>query len=342
MLLRQGSTQKVNAGRSIHDMPYNFERGLGNFDSLGLNHSPQRVVSLVPSVTETLFEFGLGDRLVGVTDYCVLPAEAQQKPKMGGTKNPDLARIQAALPDLILANQEENRKEDVEALRAAGLKVWVTFPCTVQEAVDGLSALIRLFRVPRFGQQLAMLEKSLEWASLAAENAVPVRVFCPIWREPTAAEGRPRWWMTINDDTYVHDLLRVCGGENIFAGRQRHYPLAADLDAGPGQETGASAGGGAARDTRYPRVTPEEVAALAPEVILLPSEPYPFTEADLTAFEAFPDLPALQNNRIHLVDGSLLTWHGIRVARALAELPALLAPPTQDDWQPGADATSLN
>lgn len=315
-------------------MTYNFERGLGNFESLGLNHPPQRVVSLVPSVTETLFEFGLGDRLVGVTDYCVLPAEAQQKPKMGGTKNPNLEHIQAALPDLIIANQEENRKEDVEALQAAGFKVWVAFPCTVQEAVDGLSALIRLFRVPRLGQQLAMLEKSLEWASLAAENAVPARVFCPIWREPDAHSGNPQWWMTINDDTYVHDLLRVCGGENIFAGRERRYPLAADLGEAPAQATG--------RDTRYPRVTPQEVAALAPDIILLPSEPYPFTEADVAAFEAFPDLPALQNNRIHLVDGSLLTWPGIRVARALAELPALLAPPALDGWPADPEVTSLN
>jgi ABC-type Fe3+-hydroxamate transport system substrate-binding protein len=317
-------------------MTYNFERGLGNFESLGLNHPPQRVVSLVPSVTETLFEFGLGDRLAGVTDYCVYPAEAQRKPKMGGTKNPDLKRIQAALPDLIIANQEENRKEDVGALRAAGLKVWVTFPCTVQEAVDGLSAMTRLFRVPRFGQQIAMLEKSLEWASLAAENAAPVRVFCPIWREPSAAEGQPRWWMTINEDTYVHDLLRVCGGENIFADRERLYPLAADVGQGESKDTG--------RDTRYPRVTPEEVAERAPDVILLPSEPYPFAEADLAAFETFPDLPAVKNNRIHLVDGSLLTWHGIRLARALAELPAILTPPADPDWpMAGAESTtSLN
>lgn len=311
-------------------MTYSFERGLGNFDSLSLNHPPRRVVSLVPSITETLFAFGLGDWVVGVTDYCVFPAEAQTKLRMGGTKNPNLARIQAALPDLILANQEENRKEDVEALRAAGFKVWVTFPCTVQEAIDGLSAITRLFRVPRFGQQISMLEKSLEWASLAAENATPVRVFCPIWREPTAAEGQVRWWMTINEDTYLHDLLRVCGGENIFAGRERRYPLAADLGEGAPQAVSG--------DTRYPRVSPEEIAAQAPEVILLPSEPYPFTDADLTAFDSFPDLPAVRTRRIHLIDGSLLTWHGIRLARALAELPAVLMPPQPDSWRDEVEA----
>jgi ABC-type Fe3+-hydroxamate transport system substrate-binding protein len=245
------------------------------------------------------------------------------------------------LPDLIIANQEENRKEDVEALRAAGFKVWVTFPCTVQEAIDGLSALIRLFRVPRFGQQLAMLEKSLEWASLAAENAIPVRVFCPIWRESSAVEGPPRWWMTINEDTYLHDLLRVCGGANVFASRERRYPLAADLGDTPLRES-RPPGETNERDTRYPRVTPEEVAAHAPEVILLPSEPYAFTEADVAGFDALSDIPAVQNNRIHLVDGSLLTWHGIRVARALAELPAILTPPAEDSWQDEADTPSLS
>jgi ABC-type Fe3+-hydroxamate transport system substrate-binding protein len=222
-------------------------------------------------------------------------------------------------------------------LRAAGFKVWVSFPCTVQEALDGLSALTRLFRVPRFVQQISMLEKSLEWASLAVENATPVRVFSPIWREPTAAEGPARWWMTINEDTYLHDLLRVCGGENIFAGRERRYPLAADLGEGAPQSMSG--------DTRYPRVTPEEIAEHAPEVILLPSEPSPFTEADLTAFDAFPDLPAVRNGRVHLVDGSLLTWHGIRLARALAELPAVLTPPIQDDWRdeaPDPPTSSLN
>ena len=264
-----------------------FPSGLGNLDSLHLTHPPQRVVSLVPSLTETLFAFGLGERLVGVTDYCVQPPEAARLPKMGGPKTPHLTHIRAALPELILASQEENRQDDVEALQADGLRVWVTFPGTVAETFELLWAIVRVFNVPQMGQSLDMLERTYEWANLAAEGTPSARVFCPIWKD---AHG----WMTIGGDTYTHDLLRVCGGENIFG----------DL-------------------TRYPRVTTEQVLERAPEVIVLPSEPYAFAEAD--------GAPFASTARLLPLDGSLLTWPGIRVARALAELPALLAPPPADE-----------
>ncbi len=305
--------------------------GVVNLDDLHLTHAPQRVVSLVPSVTESLFALGAGERLVAVTDYCVHPApQAARLPKVGGTKNPDLKRIIAALPDLIIANREENRKEDIEALRAEGFKVWVTFPCSVWEAIQLLWALVQVFRVPQIGQSLSVLETSWEWANLAAQNGTPVKAFCPVWREPSAAEGQPQWWMTINRDTYVHDILRLSGGENIFADRDRRYPLAADLGAAPADPPDPK------RDVRYPRVTPAEVAARAPEVILLPSEPYPFTEADLSAFDAFPEIPAVKHQRIYLVDGSLLTWHGIRLAKALAEFPAFFNQPDAAEDAPEA------
>lgn len=305
---------------------------LGNLDALHLNHAPSRVISLVPSVTESLFDLGVGDRLVGITDYCIHPADkVADLLKIGGTKNPDVQKIKAALPDLIIANQEENRKDDVEALQAEGFKVWVTFPRTMREAIDLLWATIRVFRVPMMGQRLSVLETTYEWTSLAAENMTPVSVFCPIWREPRADEGPVRWWMTLNRETYMHDVLRVCGGANVFADRDRRYPLAADL--GGTQPLALHP----ERDTRYPRVTPDEVAERAPEVILLPSEPYPFAEADLAAFEAFPEIPAVRNNRVHLVDGSLLTWPGTRLAHALADLPTLLqASPAMSESSEGS------
>jgi iron complex transport system substrate-binding protein len=303
----------------IH-MTEKITTGIGNLNELKFASAPGRVVSLVPSVTESLFDLGLGQTLVGVTDYCVHPAAlVAGLPKVGGTKNPNLQLIKAALPDLIIANQEENRKEDIEALQAEGFKVWLTFPCTVREAIDVLWGIVRLFRVPQMGQRLSVLETAYEWSNGAAENMPPVKVFCPIWREPEAEASPPRWWMTINHATYVHDLLRVCGAANVFAERDRLYPLAADLGEAPALATALPE-----RDTRYPRVTMAEVVEHAPEIILLPSEPYPFTEADLAAFEAFPEIPAVQNKRLLLVDGSLLTWHGTRLALALAELPALL------------------
>jgi ABC-type Fe3+-hydroxamate transport system substrate-binding protein len=302
--------------------PPEITGGVGNLEELNLTHAPRRVVSLVPSVSESLFALGAGQSLAAVTDFCVHPAEEVARlPKVGGTKNPDLRLVKAALPELIIANQEENRKEDIEALQAEGLKVWVTFPCTAWDAIQLLWALVQVFRVPQLGQSLSVLETAWEWANLAAQNTPPAKVFCPIWREPDAAAGQPRWWMTINRDTYVHDVLRLSGGENIFADRLRHYPLGADLgEAAP--ETPVPE-----RDVRYPRVTPTEIAAHAPDVILLPSEPFPFTEADLSAFDAYPEIPAVKHQRIYLVDGSLLTWPGIRLAKALGELPAYFIRP---------------
>jgi ABC-type Fe3+-hydroxamate transport system substrate-binding protein len=299
---------------------------LGNLQALDLDEPPQRVVSLVPSATASLFDLGLGGRVVGVTDFCVYPpAGVARLPKVGGTKNPDVDAILALTPDLVIANWEENREEDAAALRAAGVPVWVTFPCTAREALNLLWATIRLFDVPQAGHSLAALERSLEVTGLAAADVpaarVP-RVFCPIWREPRTAEGPAAWWMTANRATYLHDVLRVCGGANVFGERERRYPLAADLD--PGHHVPDTPVPG--RDTRYPRVSPEEVAAAAPDVILLPSEPYPFGAADREAWAAWPEVPAVRNGRIHLVDGSALTWAGTRLALALAELPALLFP----------------
>jgi ABC-type Fe3+-hydroxamate transport system substrate-binding protein len=289
-----------------------------------LAQPPRRVVSLVPSVTGSLFDLGLGPRLVGRTDYCVYPAVGVAGlPSVGGTKNPSLERILALQPDLVIANWEENHRADVEALTAAGVPVWVTFPRTVREALNLLWALVRTFDAPLAGHMLAALERSYEITSQAADDAAQatprVRVFCPIWREPETSAGPAAWWMTGNRATYLHDVLHICGGANVFADRDRRYPLAADLDPSLLAEPPH-----AARDTRYPRLTSAELAAAAPDVILLPSEPYPFTQADLDAFAGLPGLPAVQTGRVYLVDGAMLTWPGTHLARALAELPAIL------------------
>jgi ABC-type Fe3+-hydroxamate transport system substrate-binding protein len=114
-----------------------------------------------------------------------------------------------------------------------------------------------------------------------------VRVFYPIWREP---------WMTVGGDTYVHDLLATCGGANVFGDR-----------------------------ARYPTVTLAEMAARAPEVILLPDEPYRFRRAHLRDFDAYPAVPAVRDGRVRLVDGKPFSWHGPRLAEALTKLPELLA-----------------
>lgn len=275
---------------------------------------PASVVSLVPSITESLFDLGLGSRLVGRTDYCIYPEGLVDGiPTVGGTKNPAIERIIALRPSLVIANYEENRKADVEALQAADIPVWVTFPRTVPDVFTLLWNLMYLFDQTDMAPRVRLIEKHYDMVlnmSEANEENLP-RVFVPIWHDPL---------MTFNKDTYAHDLLRVLGGANVFAKRERQFPLAADM--GNAQPLAADDERLSERDTRYPRVSDDEVEAAQPDIILLPSEPFAFTEAHRPLFQKL-DVPAVANQRIHLVDGSLLTWHGTRLAHALAHLPAL-------------------
>jgi len=134
----------------------------------------------------------------------------------------------------------------------------------------------------------AALEAALADARRGLGRRAARRVFYPIWRLP---------WMTINRDTYAHDMLAVCGGDNVFAGS----------------------------DSRYPEVTLEDVSRAAPEVILLPDEPYRFRQSHIADFDEWPTVPAVRQRRVHLIDGKLATWYGPRIAQALRVLPALIA-----------------
>jgi ABC-type Fe3+-hydroxamate transport system substrate-binding protein len=294
------------SGENGHKLAHHFHR------------PPQRVVSLVPSLTESLFDLGFGSAVVGITDYCVHPSEALRGlPRLGGPKNPRVDEIIALKPDLVLANQEENTRHTVEALEAAGVFVWVTFPCTVAQALDILWTLVGLFQSQTAAMQLQGLEMALEWARNAARQQPPVRYFCPIWYEKRQ-DGQP-WWMTFNRQTYAHDLLATLGGENVFAARERRYPLEADLGLAEAQPPRG-------RDTRYPRLSLEEVRTVNPEVILLPNEPFAFSEIHRQELlSLLKETSAVQQGRVHLVDGSLITWHGTRLGRALQVLPSLLS-----------------
>ena len=155
-----------------------------------LPENPRRIVSLVPSLTEACFALGLGDRIVGITEWCVHPADGVARlPKLGGTKTPDLAAIRALCPDLVIANREENRRRDVERLQAAGIPVWVTYPRSVREGAELLDELAALGAAP---ETIAAVVEPVRAAVAAAEArrvADPTRVFCPIWRNPWMANG---------------------------------------------------------------------------------------------------------------------------------------------------------
>ena len=239
--------------------------------------APERIVTLVPSLTELIWWLGAGDRLAGRTRFCVEPAgEIERVPVVGGTKNPDLSRIVELAPDLVVANKEENRREDVGALQAAGLDVLLTDPCSVAEAIALVRELGRLLDVEERAEQLAADSEA------ALAEFAPVRgtrVFVAIWKKPL---------MGLGGATYGHDLIERCGAINVLGGR-----------------------------ARYPEVTMEDVRLLAPDLVLLPDEPYPFAGGDREIFAPFAP--------VHFVDGRLLWWYGPRMPAAIRGLRAVLA-----------------
>ncbi len=257
-------------------------------ESLSLSRPPRRIVSLVPSLTELLCALGLADALIGVTVYCREPPDVvRTKTRIGGEKNPDLDRIRALGPDLVIANVEENIREHIETLRRWRIPVWVTYPRTVLGAIQMIRELGVVTgttaKASALADELTALYESVRSAST---GRTPVRAFYAIWRDP---------YMTISADTYIHDVLAVCGAANIFAD-------AAD---------------------RYPTVTLDELARRRPEVILLPDEPFRFRRSHLQDFAPYREVPAVREGRIHLVDGKPFSWHGPRIADALRTLPAL-------------------
>ncbi|WP_436697708.1 helical backbone metal receptor [Nocardioides sp. BYT-33-1] len=176
---------------------------------LSLPVPPTRIVSLVPSITEALAT-DVPDRLVGATDWCTHPADLAVD-RVRGTKNPDLTAIRALGPDLVVANQEENRELDVRRLRDAGVPVWVTVIETVPQALDSLTRLyeeaLGLIAPPWLVRARAC------WA--APPPAPRGRVAVPVWRDP---------WMVVGPRTYTGDLLRRLGWVNAFDDGDERYP----------------------------------------------------------------------------------------------------------------------
>jgi ABC-type Fe3+-hydroxamate transport system substrate-binding protein len=275
---------------------------------------PRRVVSLLPSDTLNVAALGCGGALVGRTDYCELPADVVAAlPSVGGTKNPRIDDICALEPDLVLANQEENTRGDLEELLRRGVRVYVAFPRRVVQGLAHLARLARIFGVEGDASVRDLVSRgyhTLRDAEAARSQKTPVRVFCPIWMKPL---------MTVHGDTFISDMLDLCGAQNVFADRERRYPLAADIgDAAPLPPEKV-----AGRDVRYPRVTTEEVVARRPELVLLPDEPHPFTEEDAAVFRAL-DIPAAKTGAVRSIAGKDLCWPGARSVEGIGRVRALV------------------
>ncbi len=258
-------------------------------DALGTSHdfdrSPSRIVSLVPSITETLFALGLDAEIAGITEFCVHPAErVRSKVCVGGTKNPSLDAILALEPDLVIANKEENRRRDVERLEAAGAKVFVTYARTLAEAVEDIRTLGEVTGTGPVAEEIATRVERAR-AAIAPRQE----------EDRVAALIGTRPYMAVGEDTFAHDLMRVCGGVNCFAGRER-----------------------------YPRIDERTLVDSAPDVILLPTEPYSFGKDDRNELLQL-DCPAARSGRIHVIEGELLSWYGPRMERALQSLSRLIS-----------------
>jgi ABC-type Fe3+-hydroxamate transport system substrate-binding protein len=283
--------------------------------ALQFSAAPRRVVSLVPSDTLSVAALGCGDALVGRTDYCELPQDVVRRvPSVGGTKNPRVDDIVRLEPDLVLANQEENTRGDLEALAQRGVRVYVAFPKRVADGLAHLAKLARVLRVDGDAAVRELVKRGYDEHRVAEEArraARPVRAFCPIWMAPL---------MTVHGDTFISDMLDLCGAHNVFADRERRYPLAADLGRAPPLSPERVGD----RDVRYPRVTLEEVAERAPEVVILPDEPHPFTEEDAAVFRALA-IPAAERGAIVHTSGKDLCWYGARSVEGIGRVRALIA-----------------
>ncbi len=251
-----------------------------------------RIASLVPSLTELVVALGLGSRLVARTGFCIHPADALAAvPKVGGTKDVNLAKLRRLAPTHVLVNVDENRADTAEALRAFVPQVIVTHPCAPRDNLALIDQLAAAFDAePGVRERAAALRDAFarELARCEAARPAPQRVLYLIWRAP---------WMGVARDTYIAQMLATVNWHTL-----------------PDRDGGTS---GAAR---YPVVEAGATWLADVERVLLSSEPYRFDASHVAEAQAL-----CPQARVQLVDGELLSWYGPRAAAGLRYLRALAA-----------------
>ncbi len=248
------------------------------FDQMGrkvdFDFPPKRIISLVPSQTELLVDLGLEKEVVGITKFCAHPKEKwKSTPKVGGTKKFHVDKIVALQPDLIIGNKEENGREHIEQL-AELFPVWMSDVKTAEDALDMMVMV---------GEITGKETKA---------TALVIRIYGAFSKLKSIQNGQPKpkaaffiWqnpYMVAAKDTFINSMLELAGFENIFPDK-----------------------------TRYPTITLAEVAARRPDVILLSSEPFPFSEKHFPAFQK-----ECQESAVLLVDGEYFSWYGSRMLAA--------------------------
>ena len=229
---------------------------------------PQKIISLVPSQTELLWSLGLQQQVTGITKFCVHPQQwFTTKTRVGGTKMLNRDLIKKLSPDLIIANKEENVKEQIEIL-ASEFDVWVTDVNTLEDALMMILDLGQLTHTESIASELVASIKKNFYQLQPAHPSIPAVYL--IWKDP---------YMTVGGDTFINNMMKRCGYQNMYEAKKR-----------------------------YPVVSLQELKESNCQLILLSSEPYPFTLKNVDQLQQqFP------GKKIILVDGEMFSWYGSRL-----------------------------
>ena len=251
---------------------------------------PARIVSLAPSITETVFVLGEGDRLIGVTDYCDYPPEATRKAHIGGISNPNFEAILALRPDLVIATSESNYAEHVERLVSLGLPVYVVRPVDWETVLDSIERIGDILGRDAVGRaRVTAMRQEADAIGRAVAGLPRPRVLYVVWPNPLIAPGR---------DTLINDLIRRAGGDSVTGDE----PLL------------------------YPRLSLETVVERRPDRIIVGRHGQETVEELLRGWERLGSVTAVREGRVYGVDGNLVHRPGPRMVEALRALARVIHP----------------
>lgn len=251
--------------------------------SIEISAQPKRIISVVPSQTELLYDLGLSEEVIGITKFCVHPQEwFKTKTRIGGTKKINIQKIKELKPDLIFANKEENKKEEIEELEKE-FPVWISDVHDLSSANAMINDLGKI--VGKENESIELIKNiNLQFGKLSTE--AKLRTAYLIWKDP---------YLTVGNDTFIHQMLLHAGFENIFSDK-----------------------------TRYPEIELGELIEKNCEFLLLSSEPYPFKQKHIDELQKL--LPA---TKILLADGEFFSWYGSRMLKAPSYFQKLYNEATQ-------------
>ncbi len=269
-------------------------------DSLGrevtLSGIPKRIIPLAPSLTEILYYLGLGDKVAGVTEYSYYPPDAREKPSVGSYVDPNIEKIISLSPDLVIGTKDGNLPNSVYLLEQARIPVYVVNPRNVRDSLSTIDEIGSLCGVSDRAHQLVQdLYKRLEAVQNTVASGERPLVFIQINSSPI---------MTVNKDTFLHDLIRLAGGTNMTAGEPNTYP----------------------------RISIEEVIRKKPDIIIIA------TMGKQGEFEGareewmkWKSIPAVRNNRVYLIDADIINRPSQRIIDGLEAMARLIH--LELDWE---------